>query len=473
MKKVYSVFLALCLLLLLSACGQDDSAQNADDGRFCVECGEEMSSTDKFCNSCGASVNKQTQEQTQTQVHVHSYSNANCTEAAKCFCGATNGYPLGHIYTNGFCSRCGSKDSNYVKTYSVGETWIVDDQWEFTINSVTNHSLCNSYHNERHNYKNEQVIIIDYTYKNTGYRGNIQDLYISATSFYVYDQDGTCAEMYACTHTNSPKVCAVGTRCTAQESFVLATTSSKITLVVSEYTSNNLGTVKATFELDISQHTHSFSSWETTVTATCSKAGAKERYCSCGKKETQTIDKKAHDFKDGKCASCGEADPNYKTPDVILGEYVQKHGEKQSDGKYVLSFYPYSDSKSTITQIYWDPTDQSLLFAEQSSTSIGVTTAGIIYEYGAFGSKQKITFINDQTSTGYKITAIGYIYINTYSNSDKNIYSFSCDASGSLVNATKDLAQTGILMLVSHIDDYLETKTELDIKDFGFLKWTW
>lgn len=58
MKKIYSLLLVVCLIFLLSACGGNNSATDNDTGSYCVECGEEISSTDKFCGSCGASIDK-------------------------------------------------------------------------------------------------------------------------------------------------------------------------------------------------------------------------------------------------------------------------------------------------------------------------------------------------------------------------------------------------------------------------------
>ena len=45
----------------------------------------------------------------------HSWMDATCTEAQKCLiCGETKGSPLGHDYSNGYCTRCSSADPNYV-----------------------------------------------------------------------------------------------------------------------------------------------------------------------------------------------------------------------------------------------------------------------------------------------------------------------------------------------------------------------
>ena len=251
MKKFCSLLLVLCLIFSLSACGGNETVTDNDTGSFCTECGEEISATDKFCSSCGASIDKSsTTTKPSNPTHTHSYSGATCTTPAKCSCGATNGSALGHSYSNGVCSRCGGKDSSYVKTYSVGETWVVDGQWEFTIHSAKKHYMCNSYsdHNDM-----AQCVIITYSYKNLGYTGISQDLYISSMSFDVYDAEGEAAETYPCTHTKSAKVCGVGTKCSnAQEAYALYNNSSQLTLIFADYTSNGLGKQKATFVIPVS-----------------------------------------------------------------------------------------------------------------------------------------------------------------------------------------------------------------------------
>ena len=43
-------------------------------------------------------------------------------------------------------------------------------------------------------------------------------------------------------------------------------------------------------------HIHAFNEWETTKTATCTKEGSKERFCSCGEKQTETIAMTDHTY---------------------------------------------------------------------------------------------------------------------------------------------------------------------------------
>lgn len=47
------------------------------------------------------------------------------------------------------------------------------------------------------------------------------------------------------------------------------------------------------------EHKHSFGSWTEVTPATCTQDGVKERVCECGEKETGTLTKLGHDFKNG------------------------------------------------------------------------------------------------------------------------------------------------------------------------------
>ncbi len=240
-----------------SALGHSWNDATCNEARKCTRCGTTSGSAlghswndatcneAKECTRCGATFGS---------ALGHSWNDATCTEARKCTrCGTTSGSALGHKYSNGTCYRCGEKDPDYSeKTYSLGETWIVDEQWEFTINSVTRHYLCNPVTNRSKGYTDEEVIIINYTYKNIGYTNKIQDLFVSSASFYVYDETGEVSRSYACIHCTFPKVCAVGTKCTAEEDYVLSNKSSSIMLIFSSYTSNGKGKVSAKFILNIS-----------------------------------------------------------------------------------------------------------------------------------------------------------------------------------------------------------------------------
>ena len=54
------------------------------------------------------------------------------------------------------------------------------------------------------------------------------------------------------------------------------------------------GTTDNTTESETDAHVHAFSEWTTIKDATCTVKGEQERSCSCGEKETQSIDATGH-----------------------------------------------------------------------------------------------------------------------------------------------------------------------------------
>ena len=54
-------------------------------------------------------------------------------------------------------------------------------------------------------------------------------------------------------------------------------------------------------------HTHEFGEWKTVTPAGCTADGLKERFCSCGERETEKIPV-THSFAEGSCSACGQID---------------------------------------------------------------------------------------------------------------------------------------------------------------------
>ena len=85
-----------------------------------------------------------------------------------------------------------------------------------------------------------------------------------------------------------------------------------------------------------SPHTHVWSEWKETKLPTCSEAGAKERECACGEKDTQSIPATGkhvltkHDGSDATCTDDGTI--NYWTCNVC-GKYFSDANGKQEIGK--------------------------------------------------------------------------------------------------------------------------------------------
>lgn len=60
----------------------------------------------------------------------------------------------------------------------------------------------------------------------------------------------------------------------------------------------------------ISDHVHSYTS-SITKEATCTEDGVKTFTCECGDSYTETIPTTGHNYENGSCTECGEADPDY------------------------------------------------------------------------------------------------------------------------------------------------------------------
>lgn len=115
--------------------------------------------------------------------------------------------------------------------FGLGETWTVDGQWRFKVNSVTVHEKCN----KNVTTPGEQVVTINYTYWRDGAPSSSTGLCINYLDFDVYDGNGTAGGHYTCKDDLKAEYLKMdGTSCTASEAFILPKTSEAITLVVEQ-----------------------------------------------------------------------------------------------------------------------------------------------------------------------------------------------------------------------------------------------
>ncbi|MBO5858449.1 MAG: hypothetical protein J6R20_01565 [Clostridia bacterium] len=262
----------------------------------------------------------------------HDFTNATCTEPKTCtVCGFTEGEPRGHLYySDGICGRCGSirveddlNNPDY-KIYGLGETWIVDGQWEVTINSVTTHRLCNKYANEHYGYTNQQVVLVNYTYKNIGYNKDGSGLFLYPDTY--YDEFLTKADDYLCNcgaRKYADRIIA-GASCNVVDAVVLENNSNEITIYFEHYDSNSVKQ-RATFLVPVdgnNNNNNNDNNDDNYIPSEANKAGIKK-------------------FKD----HC----KNYGT---------------YSSGEYVVSDITYSSSfEPTLTfKMYYNPTSDTLRF---------------------------------------------------------------------------------------------------------------
>lgn len=110
MKRA-SFILILCMLLCLASCGGETN-DPADTSETAAVSETETAAVSESETETGAESEAVLMAESETE-HVHEYSGASCLEAPTCSCGETDGYALGHSYSDGRCIRCGAADPDY------------------------------------------------------------------------------------------------------------------------------------------------------------------------------------------------------------------------------------------------------------------------------------------------------------------------------------------------------------------------
>lgn len=130
MKKVLAGILAILLALSLCACGETNAIPSDEQTPLFTQAenttaaSAETTVTDTVATEADTIATETTFEATTESTapaHVHSYTGATCTSPAACSCGATQGSPNGHNFTDGSCVSCGMADPDYQQTINV---WI-------------------------------------------------------------------------------------------------------------------------------------------------------------------------------------------------------------------------------------------------------------------------------------------------------------------------------------------------------------
>lgn len=120
------------------------------------------------------------------------------------------------------------------KVYGVGDTWTVDGQWNFTIDSVETSDERNEFEES----DPAQVILVKYHYENIGYEdpnGFMEGLYFDPSS--VVDSDGNMCKPYPIDFEYAQET-PVGAKCSASVAFGLVKEGSPVTLNMNQYDGN-------------------------------------------------------------------------------------------------------------------------------------------------------------------------------------------------------------------------------------------
>lgn len=146
-------------------------------------------------------------------------------------------------------------------------------------------------------------------------------------------------------------------------------------------------------------HAHSYGEWTTVTAATCATDGLRERVCSCGEKETETIGATGeHSYVDGVCTDCGQTVPN--------GE-LQFTRNDDGESYCVSGIGACTDTDIVIPATYHGKPVTAIareaFRACDHLTSIVIPDSVTVIGYGAFyycSSLTSVTFGNGLTSIG-------------------------------------------------------------------------
>lgn len=202
----------------------------------------------------------------------------------------------------------------YTPTYTIGETWVVNGEWEFTIDSVTTHNACRS-PGDYNNNNLAQYVMITYSYKNIGFDYYSSGINFGFTEFDVYDEEYNIGEYYICNDAKDSNYVSINGKCNnAQLVFGLPTSSDSINIYVGHYT--DYGYLEVCYNVQVGDCAHN-EVIDSAIEATCDTDGKTQgSHCSiCGEviKKQTTINAKGHNFVNDKCTICNSYDTDSDT----------------------------------------------------------------------------------------------------------------------------------------------------------------
>lgn len=164
---------------------------------------------------------------------------------------------------------------------------------------------------------------------------------------------------------------------------------------------------------------HSFSSWKTTKAATCSAAGTQERVCSkCGKKETKSIAKLAHSYKNVATKSTLTANGKIvPTCSVCKATKTATTVYYPKTFKLSATSYTYDAKAKKPTVTVTDANgkviaNSNYTVAYSANTAIGIATAKVTFKGNYSGSKNIIFKIVPGQVTSLKASSVATTSIN-------------------------------------------------------------
>lgn len=197
-------------------------------------------------------------------------------------------------------------------------------------------------------------------------------------------------------------------------------------------------------------HTHAFGEWETTKAASCTAEGTKERYCTCGEKQTATISQTEHNYIDGICSSCGN---NNNSGNNQSNTDEAKYNEACSlieDGNYEEAYNilkkikNYAPANDKLNNFFYAPTlikEGYLTYTSGSNLGPSMEYDDMVYSYDEKGNIISITIPEYNKTYNY-----------TYDSKGNELAGYPIDSPNSYNGARTCNYKNGKLIKISYSD---------------------
>ena len=205
--------------------GASSSQQAAPTKRRCPWCDTLVDVTVPFCPECGEKLIKGAKKQSKKKkkhpvllgILIVFISFFILVAIAGSGSSKSKSSNSSKSYSEKTTSNNSSKDTTGNSDIPMGQKWVVDGQWELTINSVTESSERNQYSEKNPS----AVYIIDYNYTNLGYYNSVfedEGLFFSLDGLddSVIDSGGQLGYSYSIDVAYYPQSTPIGASCHAQ-----------------------------------------------------------------------------------------------------------------------------------------------------------------------------------------------------------------------------------------------------------------
>ena len=160
---------------------------------------------------------------------------------------------------------------------------------------------------------------------------------------------------------------------------------------------------------------HKWSAWIQTIAPNCTTEGARTHFCNCGTRETESVEKLAHEYQNGLCTGCGVLESYYwmlsadATANVVLEQdlYVDLNGYDLS-GTIVTNGYEIYGMDSTTDSYSCEAIGYFNCVDENGNAIVPVTH----FKSDINGSAKRYMTIKDENGYSFHRFYLGITHMN-------------------------------------------------------------